>query len=123
MRLNMINDYIVLSFSRRLLDLRQKANLKQREVAEKIGISTVNYSRYEKGVITPTMDIIIPLAKAFDVSPAWLAFGAAGIAEKLLPDERYIMDCYRFIDDRGRTSIKRLLASELNNSIKDNSNS
>lgn len=48
--------------------LRYKAGLTQAQAAERIGISTQGYQRYEYGQSLPSPDKIKPLASAFGVS-------------------------------------------------------
>lgn len=64
------------SLGERLRNLREKRNLKQNEVANKLGISSVNLSRYEKDKRTPSRKIIYKLAKFYEVSPSYLLFGS-----------------------------------------------
>ena len=60
---------------KRLLKLRNDQNLKQNEVAKRIGISSVNLSRYEKGNRTPNQEVLNKLAKFYNVKPSYLMFG------------------------------------------------
>lgn len=56
----------------RLKELRSSLNLTQKEFAEKIGASTVSISSYEIGAKTPSLDMLLIIAKTFDVSIDWL---------------------------------------------------
>lgn len=56
----------------RLKLLRASKNLTQKEFAEKIGASSVSVSSYEIGVKTPSLDMLLTIAKAFSVSLDWL---------------------------------------------------
>jgi len=49
--------------------------LTQRELADAVGLSTVQLSRYESGKSTPRPPILAGLAKALAVSRAWLEHG------------------------------------------------
>lgn len=64
------------SLGERLKILREKRNLKQNEVANKLGISSVNLSRYEKDNRMPSREMIYKLADYYEVSPSYLLFGS-----------------------------------------------
>lgn len=59
--------------SERLLDLRKKANKKQKTVAEDLGLSVTSYQRYEYGARNPTINLVEKLADYFHVSIDYLA--------------------------------------------------
>lgn len=59
-------------FGLRLKQIRQKMNLKQWQVAEKLKMSNQTYSRYESGARKPTLDFILAFADEFNVSVDWL---------------------------------------------------
>ena len=49
----------------RLKELRSSLNLTQKEFAKKIGASSVSVSSYETGVKTPSLDMLLTIAKTF----------------------------------------------------------
>lgn len=49
--------------------LRTLAHLSKREAAERLGIARPNYSRLERGDHTPSLESLLRVADAFDVSP------------------------------------------------------
>ena len=51
-----------------LKELRTKKNLKQREVAEAVGITTSYYGMIELGVRKPSLSLAMDLARFFDTS-------------------------------------------------------
>ena len=53
--------------SKKLKLLREKNNLTQQQVADKLKINRSTYSYYELGKIRPNIDTIIKLSKIFDV--------------------------------------------------------
>ncbi|HEM3598272.1 TPA: helix-turn-helix transcriptional regulator [Streptococcus suis] len=57
-----------MKFTERLKTLRKQANLTQKELAEKIGISQPAYGDWERGVKKPTQDNLVKIAKIFNVS-------------------------------------------------------
>lgn len=51
-----------------LKELRKLNGLTQQQVADSLGISRVNYTRYETGASNPDYDTLLALAIFFDVS-------------------------------------------------------
>lgn len=52
----------------RLRDMREDADLSQRQLAEKLGIQQTVYSRYERGFQTIPLHLLLKLADFYDVS-------------------------------------------------------
>ena len=52
--------------------LREDRDIKQREIAEVLGISQNTYSQYETGVISLTAEVLIKLADYYNVSVDYL---------------------------------------------------
>ena len=57
----------------RIKDLREDHDLTQKEVAESIGLYTTTYQRYERGEREVPLDVVIALAKFYNVSLDYLA--------------------------------------------------
>lgn len=57
---------------RRLRDLREDKDLKQRQLAEVLHVSQTTYSRYESGAIDIPSDALIKLADFYGVSTDYL---------------------------------------------------
>lgn len=64
----MIKDII----SKRLNKLLSENNIRQRELAEKTGITEVSISRYANGERTPTVGNLVKIAKVFNVSTDYI---------------------------------------------------
>lgn len=58
-----------MSVKDRLKELRQAARLSQADVHEMTGISQSQISKFEKGMVLPSIDAVMLLAKALKVSP------------------------------------------------------
>ena len=56
----------------RLKELRLAMGLTQKQVAEKLELSTRAYSHYEQGDREPSLDLIKKLCRFFDVSADYL---------------------------------------------------
>ena len=57
-----------MNLGKNLKALRLRQHLTQAELAEKLGISRVNYTRYETGAVRPDYETIILIADFYDVS-------------------------------------------------------
>ena len=55
-----------------MIELRKKAKLTQREVADRIEIGFSTLRSYEKGERTPTADVIVRICRLFSVSSDYL---------------------------------------------------
>ena len=52
----------------KLKELRKENGWTQQQVADMLGVSRVNYTRYELNTSEPDFDILVRLADLFDVS-------------------------------------------------------
>ena len=57
-----------MDLGRKLKELRINAGLTQEELASKLNLSRVNYTRYENGKVRPDYETIIKLADFYDIS-------------------------------------------------------
>lgn len=61
--------------ARREMAAREHRDVTQSDVAEAIGVSKVQVSRYESDLQMPSLDLVPRIAAFLGVSPGWLAFG------------------------------------------------
>lgn len=66
----------------RIRDLREDADLSQKELAEKLGLYTTTYARYEQGKQELPFYLAIELAKFYNVTLDYIA-GIITTPEKL----------------------------------------
>ena len=59
-------------YFRRIHDLREDQDIKQKAVAEYLGMDPTVYRRYEKGVRSVPVDVVIKLADYYKVSTDYL---------------------------------------------------
>ncbi len=52
----------------KLKELRRQSGLTQEELSLKLGISRVNYTRYEIGQVRPDYETLVKIADFYDVS-------------------------------------------------------
>ncbi len=60
------------NFKTKLLTVRKAANLTQREMAEKLGITCSSYIYYEAGRIQPTLECLAKICQILGVSADFL---------------------------------------------------
>ena len=77
---------IVEIFSERLVKARKKRQLTQKAAAALIGIQASSLSAYEGGRKTPSVEIAMQIAKAYEVSLDWLV-GNANAVENTTDNE------------------------------------
>jgi transcriptional regulator with XRE-family HTH domain len=88
-------------FKDRLKEIRELRGLTQPELAERSQMSIKTISFYENGVTSPNVAEELPrLAKALDVTPAHLAFGAP-----MSDAEQLILDLLKRLKDKEREQL------------------
>ena len=58
----------MLNLGKKLRELRRAENLTQEQLAAKLNISRVNYTRYETGAVRPDYETVILLADLYEIS-------------------------------------------------------
>ena len=58
----------MLDIGSRIITLRKNANLSQSELAKKVEVSRTIIGNYERNENTPSIDILLKIAKTFDVT-------------------------------------------------------
>lgn len=56
----------------RIRDLREDADLKQKDIAKILNVSQNTYSQYENGIISLTAEVLIKIANFYNVSIDYL---------------------------------------------------
>lgn len=107
------------TLGKRILFLRKKFNLTQKELAAVTGLQRGNLSHYEKDKIKPAAEAIVALAEHFKVSTDWLLRGKekaepAPLCFDLSEQERMEVEQYiQFVLwKRGRAKQAPLYAAE-----------
>ena len=102
----------------RLRELRESRNLSQQTIADSIGCSSVTYSRYETGQREPSLDMLVELAKFFNVSVDYLV-GRTSPGESALSDfERMLVEASRDADSSVNEIVLDILKSKAQNNKK-----
>ncbi len=70
----MVKEQSILSkdFPEKLRNLRQGRRWSQAQLAQKIGADPNRISRYERGVIWPTLELVVKIAEIFEVTTDYL---------------------------------------------------
>ena len=58
----------MLNIGERIIQLRKQFNLSQEELAKKIGVSRTIIGNYERNANTPSIEVLIKMAKTFNVT-------------------------------------------------------
>ena len=82
----------------RIRQLRQERRWKQAELGKKIGIHQKQISSYERGVNTPSSEILIKLADVFDVTMDYLVFEDKGTPGKVNIQDRELLRRFEQVD-------------------------
>lgn len=97
------------SFAERMLQLRQKKGISQKQAAESLGVSQALLSHYEKGIRECSLDFLVKAAAFYDVSSDYLL----GISETDRPFKENFEDVDVSVDAEFRTSTLFRAASML----------
>lgn len=108
-----------MDFAKRLYELRENANLKQTELAEKVALRSSAISKYEKGLTQPNMDTLIKFAELFHVSTDYL-LGISSISnpyttENFTPKEADIILRFRRLSKENQIRIDERINTMLDN--------
>lgn len=58
----------MINIGNKLRELRKSEGLTQQQLAEKLQIGRVNYTRYETNVVRPDYELLIKIADFYDIS-------------------------------------------------------
>jgi len=78
------------SFGENLTRIRKEKQMRQAGLAKELGVTQQMISGYEKGIATPTLDVLIQIADIFDVTLDELVGREYGANEKKKPEERFL---------------------------------
>lgn len=104
-----------MSFKERLKEARIARNLKQKELADLIGGITGNtISNYEKGVSSPSVEIMQRIFDVLEVTPNFMFQDSfnSDYNEKLNMDEIAILKKYRELDNISKNIVSFIITEE-----------
>jgi transcriptional regulator with XRE-family HTH domain len=101
--------YNMESVPTKIKHLRKEIGLTQRELAEKVGIHPAQLARYESGLSTPSLGVLIKLAQYCEVSIDYLVFGIdKEAARRSRIKDQNLLDLTRRIDNLKRPQRDRI---------------
>lgn len=108
-----MNKYII----KKLKEGRSNANLKQSEVAKKLGVKANTLSNYENGVSEPDIDTFCALCDIYKLDPSDIlgeayGLGVQGDSFKIKPSEIDHLKKYRSLDAHGKEMVDFTLQKE-----------
>ena len=74
-----------MDFQVRLYNLREESNMKQNELAERLGLKSSAVSKYEKGLTQPSISTLVKMAEVFACSVDYL-LGLSSVKNPYSPD-------------------------------------
>lgn len=105
-----------MGFYQRLKDLKEDADLTQKQVADIIGVSVNHYGKYERGETDVPFEKAIVLAEYYDVSLDYLAgrtnhkYGKSH--SKLTEEQTHLIDTYSLLSEKNKGKLE-LFAEQL----------
>lgn len=95
----------------RLKELREKANVPQKAIADHLDCSTVVYSRYETGARMPSIEVLVKIADFYSVSLDYLV-GRSETKEEICisADARPVAEAQTTISEIDLTSPEKIKA-------------
>ncbi len=96
----------------RLLELRKNKGLTQVDMAKLLKITPQAYSLYETNKNNISNETLCILADFFEVSTDYLLGRQEAIPSFLSENERYVIELYRSLDDRGRDNYANAMRFE-----------
>jgi len=93
-------------FGERVLQLRKERGWSQPELGKRVGTSATMISRYERGEMTPSIEVAFRIAKAFGVTLDGL------VSDEALPDalgDRAMLERWRRLDALPAAERDRIL--------------
>lgn len=70
---------IILSYAKQIKELREVLGYSQAKLAKILGVHVQTISRYERGEVIPSAEILARILVELDISPLWLFTGVGSI--------------------------------------------
>ena len=102
-------------FAETLKTLRANAGLSLRNLSDAVGISTNNLSCYENRIVVPTLEMVVKLAKYFDVSVDYFVHGESLTEEIRDKELRTLFTRIDAMVRKDRELVKKYLKTVLRN--------
>ena len=108
----------------RIRDLREDEDLTQEQIAEKLGVYTTQYCRYENSKGNKFFDAMIAIAQIYGVSLDYIAglTNDKGGMHKNSKEESYILSLYNSLSEKRKGKAECLLEQLVKQQNKENQN-
>jgi transcriptional regulator with XRE-family HTH domain len=99
-------------FSENLKQLRADRKLSQAGLAEQIGVHVTHLSRYERGLSSPSLEVIQKIAEALNISIDTLVFGQKNIEDDINDIElATLFKKAQLLSEKQKETIKDLISA------------
>lgn len=102
-----------MNFASNLKASRTEKNISQEELAKQIGVHPNHLSRYERGLASPSIEVVQKIAEVLGISIDRLVFGKENNVEASVSD-RELIDLFRktqLLSDKQKEMVKEFLGS------------
>lgn len=103
------DDSIKKNISKNIVKYRELANLSQKELASKLGVTPSRVSNWEQGANCPTIDILFEVCKILNISINDIYGVYPETTEKLSYEEISHIRNYRLLDECGKRHVDEVL--------------
>lgn len=98
----------------RIRELREDADLKQKEVADALNITNRMMSNYERGICNPSLEYLIALSRFFHVSTDYLLSltddkSAYRSYAKASLEDKHVLQLYHRLDTENQECIRGMM--------------
>ncbi len=102
-----------MNFASNLKVFRAGKKISQEELANKIGIHPNHLSRYERGLASPSIDVVQKMAEAFEISIDQLVFGMEQNIDASINDRELVslFKKVQLLTDKQKEMVKEFLSS------------
>lgn len=96
------------NIARNILYYRKKMNLTQKDLADKLNVRNSAISNWEKEQNSPDITTLFDMCRVFgiDINEMCGFQESSSVTETLAPDEHYLIDIYRTLNEQGKEHIR-----------------
>lgn len=99
-------------FSENLKQLRADKKLSQADFAKKIGVHVTHLSRYERGLSSPSLEVVQKIVEVLNISIDTLVFGQKNIEDGINDKELAVLfKKTQLLSDKQKQTVKDLISA------------
>lgn len=95
----------------RFRELRKSRGITQEDFGKILNVQKATISRYEKGVIFPSPDVLKKMANYFNVSIDYLLGNEGKSTPPITPEEKTLLVGFKNLTNEGRNTLLAVLSS------------